>query len=154
MSFVLSADGCYDCSVRSAREQGVARIATNFIKDGVVYADACDEPVDSGELGRALAYAIIPTEPYRYRAHFERLIADGSEVVHLSVSSGLGGSYSNAAAAADSMGADGFGVRVFDTRSVSCGMRLIADAAIRLRDAGCDCANVSPHWSGCGTASA
>jgi DegV family protein with EDD domain len=65
-----------------------------------------------------------------YRERFERHVAAGSEVVCISISSGLSGSINAAQAAVASIGAGT--IRVFDSRTVSGGLLLQVLAAAEL----------------------
>lgn len=68
----------------------------------------------------------------QYKAYFEELTSDGSEVIHFDLGSALSAAYGNACMAAEEVD----GVYVLDGKSLSTGVGLQVLAACRMRDAG------------------
>lgn len=68
----------------------------------------------------------------QYKAYFEELIADGSQVIHFDLGSALSAAYENASEAAEELD----GVYVIDGKSLSTGVGLQVLAACKMRDDG------------------
>ena len=81
--------------------------------------------------------------PMIYREYFEKLQADGSEVVYIGLSSGISVSFSNAEAVTKEMK----GVYAVDSKSLSSGMALLVLYACELRDAGMSAADIAKNVS-------
>lgn len=75
----------------------------------------------------------------QYRVYFEKLVADGSSVIHFDLGSALSAAFENASQAAETME----GVYVLDGKSLSTGVGLQVLAACRMRDEGLDVATVA-----------
>ncbi|MDE7076622.1 MAG: DegV family protein [Clostridia bacterium] len=71
--------------------------------------------------------------PFQYEEEFEKLTADGSEVVAIVLSSRLSGTYAGAVQAAEKFGGK---VHVVDSMNASLGERILCQHAVALRDAG------------------
>ena len=72
--------------------------------------------------------------PFDFEEAFRRLHAEGSDILVITLSSKLSGTYQSAVIAAQETGID---VTIVDSENVTAGERVLADLAIRLRDKGC-----------------
>ena len=73
--------------------------------------------------------------PYRFEAAFEKAVSQGCEVVCLTCSSKLSGTYQSACIAAEDF--DGK-VKVLDTRTIAIGLGILVEYAVRLAEQGLD----------------
>ena len=73
--------------------------------------------------------------PYRFEAAFEKAVSQGCEVVCLTCSSKLSGTYQSACIAAEDY--DGK-VKVLDTRNIAIGLGILVEYAVRLAEQGLD----------------
>ena len=71
--------------------------------------------------------------PFDFEEAFRRLHAEGSDILVITLSSKLSGTYQSAVIAAQETGID---VTIVDSENVTAGERVLADLAIRLRDKG------------------
>lgn len=71
--------------------------------------------------------------PFDFEEAFRRLHAGGSDILVITLSSKLSGTYQSAVIAAQETGID---VTIVDSENVTAGERVLADLAIRLRDKG------------------
>lgn len=77
---------------------------------------------------------------YRFNEEFTKHTADGSDIVYLSLSSRISGTYNNARLTAEDFNGK---VRVVDTLNASTGMRVLVEYAIRLRDQGLNASKIA-----------
>ncbi len=77
---------------------------------------------------------------YRFNEEFTKHTADGSDVIYLSLSSKISGTYNNARLTAEDFGGK---VSVVDTLNASTGMRILAEYAIILRDQGLNASEIA-----------
>ena len=76
-----------------------------------------------------------------YLEFFRAQIADGAQVVHLTISSELSSSYNTARLAAEELG----GIRIVDSRMLSTGVGLLAIEGAECRDRGMGAAEIAEH---------
>lgn len=77
---------------------------------------------------------------YRFNEEFTKHTADGSDIVYLSLSSRISGTYNNARLTAEDFNGK---VCVVDTLNASTGMRVLVEYAIRLRDQGLNASKIA-----------
>lgn len=77
---------------------------------------------------------------YRFNEEFTKHTADGSDIVYLSLSSRISGTYNNAKLTAEDFNGK---VCVVDTLNASTGMRVLVEYAIRLRDQGLNASKIA-----------
>lgn len=77
---------------------------------------------------------------YRFNEEFTKHTADGSDIVYLSLSSKISGTYNNARLTAEDFNGK---VCVVDTLNASTGMRVLVEYAIRLRDQGLNATRIA-----------
>lgn len=109
-------------------------LRTNF--DGEVFLDGVNLTHD--EFFKKLAQAKkLPTTsqvpPYDFEKAYSAAQAQGAEVLVITISSKLSGTYQSAVIAAQETGID---VTIADSENVTAGERVLVDLAIRLRDEG------------------
>ena len=124
MTTAITADSTCDISTALYKRYDVTMISLYINLGDKAYKDGLDistkelfQYVDrTGELPKTAA-----PSPEDYRAVFGRLVGEGKEVVHISLSSEMSASYSNACRAAKEFE----NVRVIDSRSLSTGSGLL-----------------------------
>ena len=87
---------------------------------------------------------VLPTtsqaSPFAFEQAFEKAVADGSQVVCITVSSRLSGTYQSAVIAAEEFPGKVF---VVDSQTVALGSAILADYALSLVDRGMDAENIA-----------
>lgn len=116
----------------------------HFELDGKDYLDDCGQSISFEEFYARIAAGAQPTTSQvnvtQYMQLFEPILQQGQDILHLSFSSGLSGSYTSACIAAEEMRAR-FPKRklyVVDTLAASSGYGLLVDTVCDLRDQGMD----------------
>ena len=136
MSVKIISDSASDISQDYAKKLGVRIIPLQFRFSDGEYFDGVD--MSNEEFYRRLENEeelpkTSQISPYRYSEVFKEEIADGSEAVYLSISSGVSGSMQSAMLAAQEF--DGK-VKVFDSHHFCISLRVLVEYAKRLADEG------------------
>lgn len=105
MNFILSSDSCCDCFKSELANNNVHYVPLAYIHNGETYYDNVDSERDyrdfysfirGGNLPSTTQLNVVELEEY-----FEKLLSEEEgDLVHLTLSSGLSGTYDNAVAAA------------------------------------------------------
>ena len=147
--YVLSCCSTADVTRDWLESRKIAYLYFNYYLDGKVCKDdfgATNSPVEL--YAKMLAGADAKTSQISagdYIAHFEKYLAQGLDVVHLTLSSGISGTYNSACAARDQL-AEKYPERrvyVVDSLAASSGYGLLMDRLAELRDAGMGAAELA-----------
>ena len=135
-------DSASDIDLAEAKRLGVELIPMEVKFDDGEYLDGVD--LSHGEFFEKLsASGALPStsqiNPFRFEEAFKRLTEDGSEVIAITISSKLSGTYKCALQAAEGFGG---AVRVVDSMNASLGERLLCLYALRLIEEGCSSEDV------------
>lgn len=150
MSYQLSCCSTVDVTAAWLEERGISCICFNYELDGQVCKDDFGQTHSPAELYRLmLDGADAKTSQVsvgEYLTYFEPMLAAGKDVVHVSLSSGISGTYNSAATAANELNArySDAGVRVYvvDSLCASAGYGLLMGKLAELRDSGMDAAEL------------
>lgn len=134
MSTKIIIDSASDISAAEAQTLGVTMLSMTVTIDGREYLDGVDllpeqfyeKLVESDALPKT-----SQVTPYRFAEAIGPLLAAGDEVVVITISSALSGTYAAAVQAARELGG---GVYVVDSKSACIGERLLCQYALRLLD--------------------
>jgi len=122
---------------RDAEELGVLYVPMTYSINGVVseenFVDLCGEY--ESLLDEKNSLRTSQANVHAFLQVFDRLRADGHEVLCLAISSRLSGTYNNALNCARELGEDR--IKVVDTRTTAGGLLLLSRAARRLIRQGC-----------------
>lgn len=132
MAVKILVDSASDIDLKEAEELGVRLLPMKITFADGEYLDGVD--LSGEEFFSKLAQAkelphTSQINPAQFEEEYERLTADGSEVVTITISSGLSGTYFNAAQAAQKFGGR---VHAVDSLNASTGERLLCQYALRL----------------------
>ena len=130
----ISADSTADLN-NLFLERNIIIVPISVVLGSETYKDGLDiQPEDLykfvAETGKMPKTSTVSID--EYAEFFKRMTADGSSLIHLSLSSGVSSTHEHAKIAADSMD----NVYVIDTKSLSTGSGLLALYAADLRDEG------------------
>ncbi|MDE6411390.1 MAG: DegV family protein [Clostridia bacterium] len=136
MAVKILIDSASDIDLDEANELGVELIPMKITFEDGEYSDGVDlshekffeKLVESAALPRT---SLI--NEFRFGEAFEKLAADGSEVIAITLSSKLSGTYKSACKAAEKFAGR---VKVVDSLNASAGERLLCEYAVRLREEG------------------
>ena len=136
MKVQIIVDSACDLQREEAEQLGLKLmpLRTNF--DGEVFLDGVS--ISHTEFFRKLTGAKqLPTTsqvpPFDYEAAYREAAAQGAEILVITLSSKLSGTYQSARIAAQETALD---VTIVDSENVTAGERVLVDFAVRLRDAG------------------
>lgn len=132
MAIKLLTDSASDISVKEAEKMGISVIPLIVTVDGEDYLDGVDllphefyeKLIESDSLPKTSQIT-----PFRFEEEFAKQTANGEELIVITLSSKLSGTYNAAAQAAEKF--DGK-VRVIDSLNVAVGERLLVEYALRL----------------------
>lgn len=140
--FILSCCSTVDLSPEKLAELGVSYACFNYLLDGKEYSDDLGKTVSSKDFYAAMtAGADTKTSQINsaeYGDYFEELLKTGKDVLHVTLSSGLSGSYRSACLAAEELREKYSDRRliVVDSLGASSGSGLLVALAADLRDSG------------------
>ena len=147
--YVLSCCSTADVTRDWLESREIAYIYFNYYLDGKVCKDDFGVTNPPAQLySKMLAGADAKTSQISagdYMAHFEKYLAQGLDVVHLTLSSGISGTYNSACAARDQLAERYPDRRVYvvDSLAASSGYGLLMDRLAELRDAGMGAAELA-----------
>lgn len=141
--FTLTTDSSCDLLKSQLKEMGVPYIPLIYIIDGVSYEDRLDSDEEYIAFYKQMKEGAMPTtsqiSEYAFEEFFRRTLEErpGRDIVHLSLSGGVSGTYANAVFAARAVsGGRSEKIYVVDTLAASQGLRLVLDRGVELRDGG------------------
>lgn len=134
MAVKILIDSASDIDLDEANELGIELIPMKITFEDGEFSDGVDlshkkffeKLVESTALPRT---SLI--NEFRFEEEFQKLTADGSEVIAITLSSKLSGTYKCACKAAEKFGGR---VKVVDSLNASAGERLLCEYALRLRE--------------------
>ena len=147
--YVLSCCSTADVTREWLENRDIAYLYFNYFLNGEMCKDDFGATNPPAQLyAKMLAGADAKTSQISagdYMAHFEKYLAQGLDVVHLTLSSGISGTYNSACAARDQL-AEKYPERrvyVVDSLAASSGYGLLMDRLAELRDAGMGAAELA-----------
>lgn len=132
MSVKLLVDSSSDITIEEAKELGIEMIPMTITFGDEMYSDGVDitkkeffeKLIESDELPKTSQINM-----FQFEERFKEMTADGSEVVAITISSKLSGTYSNAVQAAENFGGK---VLVVDSLNACIGERILLQYAVRM----------------------
>ena len=140
--FILSCCSTVDLSPEKLESMGVSYACFNYFLDGKEYADDLGKTLSYADFyGAMVAGAETRTSQINaseYEEYLGELLASGKDVLHISLSSGLSGSYRSACLAAEELREKYPERKLFivDSLGASAGSGLLTAMAADLRDGG------------------
>ena len=142
MSYILSCCSTVDLTKEHLDKINVSFACYHFILDGTEYPDDLGQTMPFEEFYNKLKNGSDSTTSQisvgEYMDYFKKLLDTGNDVIHLSFSSGVSGSYRSAMTAADML-REQYPDRklyVIDSLAASSGYGLLVEAAAKKRDEG------------------
>lgn len=143
-NFVLSCCSIADLTPDHLKNRSVAFAHFHYFMDGTEYADDMGESLSLADFYTAMEKgADVHTSQVNveeFIQHFDTFLSAGQDVLHLSLSSGLSGSYNSARIAAEIL-REKYPERklyIVDTLGASAGVGLMVETLADMRDAGAD----------------
>ncbi|MBQ4042915.1 MAG: DegV family protein [Clostridia bacterium] len=143
-NFVLSCCSTADLSREHFAARNIEFVCFHYTMDGVERPDDLGQSMPFDEFYAAMvAGADTKTSQVsagEYMEHFEKFLAQGKDILHVTLSSGISGSHMSARAAAANL-AEKYPerkIRIVDSLGASSGYGLLMDTLADLRDGGMD----------------
>ena len=140
--YVLSCCSTVDLSADYMEERNIHYISFHFEIDGVLYADDFGKSIPLKEFYRKMKDGAMPRTSQinvtEYEEYFEAFLKEGKDILHVTASSGLSGTYNSAMIAARDL-REKYPDRklyIVDSLAACSGSGLIIDKLADLRDAG------------------
>lgn len=141
-NFMLTCCSTADMSKEYFAARDVRYVCFHYNMDGTEYSDDLGETMSSAEFYRRIDQGAMPTTSQvnveQYTAFWEPMLAAGQDVLHLTLSSGISGSYNSATIAARELAAryPARKLYVVDSLAASSGYGMVVDLAVGWRDEG------------------
>jgi len=142
MSYILSCCSTVDLSKEHLEKLNVPYICFHYTLDGVEYADDLGQTISFDDFYNRLKNGSDSKTSMvsvgEYEEYFKSLLDKGEDVIHISLSSGVSGSYRSAVTAAEML-KDQYPnqkLYVIDSLAASSGYGLLMDTAAKKRDEG------------------
>lgn len=142
MSYILSCCSTVDLKKEHLEKLNVSYACFHYVMDGVEYPDDLGQTMSFDEFYSRLKNGSDSTSSQisvgEYEDYFKSLLDSGKDVIHVSMSSGLSGSYRSACTAADML-REQYPDRklyVIDSLAASSGYGLLIDTMAKKRDEG------------------
>lgn len=142
MSYVLSCCSTVDLSKEHLEKLNISYICFHYTLDGVEYPDDLGQSISFEEFYSRLTNGSDSTTSQisvgEYEDYFKGILDSGKDVLHVSLSSGVSGSYRSACTAADMLREQypDRKIYVIDSLAASSGYGLLMDAVANKRDEG------------------
>ena len=141
-SYVLSCCSVVDLSPEYVAKRNISFVPLHYFVDGTEYADDMGATTSSAEFYQMMRDgADVSTSQVNvdeFTKYFEPILADGKDLIHIALSSGLSGTYNSARIAAELL-AEKYPQRklyVIDSLAASAGGGLLLDTMADMRDSG------------------
>lgn len=143
MAVQILVDSASDITQAQAKELGIQVLPLTVTFGETSYNDGVD--LDHyGFYDKLIETDVLPVTsqipPYDYEEYFKKVLDAGDEVLCITLSSKLSGSYQSANIAAQEFDS---GVTIVDSENVTVGQRILTELAITLRDEGKNAAEIA-----------
>jgi len=145
-NFIISADSTADYFISDLKEKNIYCLTMKYILDGKEFDTLYEGTEPLFEFYENLKTGALPTttqlNEYEYVEHFEKILAENpsGDIVHITLSSGLSGTYESGVQAAEKMNKDLVGRKIYivDSLLTSLSMQMLIDELLIMRDNGTD----------------
>ena len=140
--YILSCCSTADMPLEYFQERNIPFLCFHFNMDGKEYPDDLGQTISFDEFYRRIAAGALPTTSQvnvaQFVDFFEPYLAKGKDILHISFSSGLSGTYNSAVMAREQLlqKYPNRKILVVDSLGASSGYGLLVDMAADLRDGG------------------
>ncbi len=152
--YILSCCSTTDMPLEYFQKRNIPFVCYHFNMEGEEYLDDLGQTVSFEEFYKRIAAGALPTTSQvnlaQFIEFFELFLADGKDILHISFSSGLSGTYNSAVIAREQLlqKYPNRKMLVIDSLGASSGYGLLVDMAADLRDGGGTLEDVSARVEG------
>lgn len=142
LNYVLTCCSTVDISRKYLEKRNISFVSFNYHLDGKSYLDDLGESVSFDDYYEKIKEGSMPTTSQvnvgQFLEFFETFLRDEKDILHISFSSGLSGSYNSAIIASEELKIKypNRKILVVDSLAASSGYGLLVDKAADLRDSG------------------
>lgn len=141
-NYCISCCSTVDLTPERMKERDLRFVCFKFMLDGVEYPDDMGVTMSSEELFRRMENGAdtktSQVSAMEYVEHFEAMLKEGKDILHVTLSTGISGTYNSACVAKDEL-AQKYPERkiyIVDSLGASSGYGLLVDTLADMRDAG------------------
>lgn len=140
--YVLTCCSTADMSLEYFKKRDIPFISFHYILDGKEYPDDLGQTIPFKEFYDQIAAGSMPTTSQvnanQYMEFFEPFLEEGKDILHISFSSGLSGSYNSSLIAQADLKEryPDREIKIVDSLAASSGYGLLTDMAVDMRDEG------------------
>lgn len=140
--YVLTCCSTADMSLEYFKKRDIPFISFHYILDGKEYPDDLGQTIPFKEFYSRVAAGSMPTTSQvnanQYMEFFEPFLEEGKDILHISFSSGLSGSYNSSLIAQANLKEryPDREIKIVDSLAASSGYGLLTDMAVDMRDEG------------------
>lgn len=140
--YILTCCSTADLPYEYFVKRNIPYVCFHFTMDGKEYPDDLGQTMSFDEFYRRIAAGAMPTTSQvtvgQYIGFFEPFLKEGKDILHISLSSGLSGSYSSAITAQEELLRNYLDrkILIVDSLGASSGYGLLTDLAADMRDQG------------------
>lgn len=138
--FILSCCSTADLSAFHYEKRNIKTIPFHFSLDGIEHLDDGSMPIDKfyKEMAAGKMTSTSQVNVEEYENYFEEFLKDGKDILHLTLSSGISGTYNSAMLAKDELSEKYPDRKIFivDSLAASSGYGLLMDKLADVRDEG------------------
>ena len=140
--YILSCCSTADMPLEYFQKRNIPFVCFHFAMDGKEYPDDLGQSMSFDEFYKRIAAGALPTTSQvnveQFVDFFESYLAEGKDILHISFSSGLSGTYNSALKASEQLlqKYPNRKIVVVDSLGASSGYGLLVDMAADLRDGG------------------
>lgn len=141
-NYCISCCSTVDLTPERMKARDLRYVCFKFTLDGVEYPDDMGITMPSEELFRRMENGAdtktSQVDVMEYVGHFESMLREGKDILHVTLSSGLSGTYNSACVAKEELEQKYPGRKIYivDSLGASSGYGLLVDTLADLRDAG------------------
>jgi len=141
-NFIVSTDSSSDFLISELKAIGVCCITMKYIIDGKEIDGLYDSYDDFHAFYDTIKKGALPTttqtNEYEFTEYFEKILKENpqGDIIHLTISSGLSGTYFSGVAAVEKLNAKLKDRKIYliDSLTVTVGLQMLVREAVRLRD--------------------
>ncbi|NLF49994.1 MAG: DegV family protein [Leptolinea sp.] len=140
--YIITCCSTIDLPLEYMRNRDIPYVCFHFTMNGKEYPDDLGQSISFEEFYAEIAAGALPTTSQvnvnQFIAFFEPLLSEGKDLLHISLSSGLSGSFNSAVIAREQLKKkypDRM-IQVVDSLGASSGYGLLVDSAVDMKNAG------------------
>ncbi|MCL2255376.1 MAG: DegV family protein [Firmicutes bacterium] len=145
-NFIISTDSTSDYFIGELKEKNIYCLTMKYIIEGKEFDALYESTAPIQEFYEKIKAGALPTttqlNEFEYIEHFEKILSENpsGDIIHVTLSSGLSGTYQSGVQAAEKMNSQltNRKIHIVDSLITSLGMQMLIDKLLIMRDNGVD----------------